>query len=151
MIRLLPVVAATLAATALAAPADAAPKSKTMKQTYAVSLPVPFPVMEDIPGYHGCWNGEEGVSKHTREIKLPAPGTFKAELSHLGDWDLYLFDTKDNILSASENADVALENPGVEKLTWKKAKKGQTVRLIACNWAGPKDGTVSWTFTYTVK
>ena len=38
---------------------------------------------------------------------------------------------------------------GVEKLTWRKAKKGAKVSLVACNWAGLPDATVTYTFTYS--
>ena len=131
---------------ALAVPADAAPK--TIKQTYAVSLPVPFPVMEGMADFNGCWNGEEGVSKHTRVITLPAPGLFKAQVSYSGDWDLYLFDAKGTMLTAAETTETGNVDPAVEKISWKKAKKGQKVSLVACNWSGLKDASVTYTFTY---
>lgn len=139
--------AATLAAVAAVAgsalPADAKPAG----ETYSVQLPVPFPVMEGMAHFHGCWNGEEGVSKHTKAIKLPSVGLFKAQVSYTGDWDLYLFDTKGTILAAAETVETGNVNPAVEKISWKKAKKGQTVNLVVCNWSGLKDATVSWTLT----
>lgn len=142
-------VAATAACGALAAPADAA-RTRTMKETYAVSAPVPFPMTEDIPGMHGCWNGQEGASKHTKTLTLPAPGLFKAQVAYTGDWDLYLFDAaKGVILAAAETSETGNTAAAVEKLAWKKAKKGQKVELVACNWSGLKDATVNYTFTYT--
>lgn len=140
----LAVSAGTLAA--LAAPVTAAPK--TMKQTYDVSLPVPFPVMEGMADFNGCWNGEEGASKHTREITLPAPGLFKAQVGYTGDWDLYLFDSKGTMLAASETVETGNTGPATEKVSWKKAKKGQKVNLVVCNWSGLKDATVTYTHTY---
>ena len=131
----------------LTAPAIAAPK--TIKQTYAVSLPVPFPVMEGMADFNGCWNGQEDVSKDTREITLPAPGLFKAEVGYTGDWDMYLFDSKGTMLAASENIETGNTGPGTEKVSWKKAKKGQKVSLVVCNWSGLKDANVTYTFTYS--
>ena len=131
---------------AVAAPATAAPK--TVKQTYAVMLPVPFPVTEGIGDFNGCWNGQEGVSKNTKEITLPAPGVFKAQVSYSGDWDLYLFDSKGTMLTAAETDESGNTGAAVEKITWKKAKKGQKVSLVVCNWAGLKDASVTYTHTY---
>ena len=139
-------VTAVAAAGVLAAPADAAPK--TIKQSYDVSLPVPFPVLEGMADFNGCWNGEEGASRHTRTITLPATGVFKAQVDYNGDWDLYLFDAKGAMLAASENDDSGSIDPATEKFTWKRAKKGQKVDLVVCNWAGLKDAKVSYTFTY---
>lgn len=139
-------VAAVGALAVAVAPADAAPK--TMKQTYAVTNPVPFPVLEGMADFNGCWNGEEGVSKHSKAITLPAPGLFKAQVDFSGDWDLYLFDSKGTMLAAAESDQSGSVDPGTEKLTWKKAKKGQKVTLVSCNWLGLKDGSVTYTHTY---
>lgn len=138
---------AALAATAalVAAPVDA----KGPGETYKVELPVPFPVMEGMADFNGCWNGEEGLSKHTKAIKLPATGLFKAQVGYTGDWDLYLFDTKGTMLVAAETIETGNVSPAVEKISWKKAKKGQKVNLVACNWSGLKDGTVTWSLTPT--
>ena len=137
---------AVAAAVALAAPAGAKPK--TIKQSYDVTLPVPFPMTTDVPGMYGCIDGQESATKNTREITLPAPGLFTAKLEFEGDWDLYLVDSKGNLVAQSEQTQPTGVDPGIEKLTWKKAKKGQKVSLIACNWAGLPQGTVSYTFTY---
>jgi hypothetical protein len=147
--RLLATVAAVAAAAGLATaavPAGAAPR--TVKKSYPVTEPVPFPMTQDVPGYNGCWNGQEGVSKNTTAVTLPARGALKVQLDYSGDWDLYLFDTKGTMLAASENDDSGSVNPGVEKLTYKKATKGMKVNVVACNWAGTKDATVSYVFTY---
>ncbi|HEV2890517.1 MAG TPA: hypothetical protein VGX28_09080 [Frankiaceae bacterium] len=145
--RLVAIVAAAGAVAVSAVPASAAPK--TIKQTYAVEAPVPFPVMEDQPPtMYGCIDGQEGLSKVTREITLPAPGLFKAEVTYTGDWDLYLMDTNGAILASSETVETGNVNPSSEKLSWKKAKKGQKVNLVVCNWMGLKDATVTYTHTY---
>jgi hypothetical protein len=144
--RLLTAVAAAAAVATIAAPAHAA---KTIKQTYAVSLPAPFPVMEGMGDFNGCWNGQEGASKNTKTITLPSTGLFKAQVDYTGDWDLYLFDAaKGTMLTASETTETGNTGPATERITFKKAKKGQKVNLVACNWSGLKDATVSYTFTY---
>lgn len=144
--RLLTAVAA-VAALAAASPAVAAPKQ--IKQTYDVQLPVPFPVTEDVPDMYGCNDGQEGASKNTRHITLPSTGMFTAKADFEGDWDLYLFDSKGSLVAQSEADQSGSVAPGVEKLTWKKAKKGSKVSLVVCNWLGLPDGTVSYTFTYS--
>lgn len=145
--RLLVAASCAGAIAVLAAPATAAPKQ--IKQTYAVELPVPFPVMEGMADFNGCWNGEEGLSKHTRAITLPSTGLFKADVRYTGDWDLYLFDSKGTLLVASETIETGNTSEASEKVSWKKAKKGQRVNLVVCNWSGLKDATVTYTFTYS--
>ena len=146
--RLLATLVAAGAVAVSAMPADAAPK--VLKDSYAVSLPVPFPVMEDQPPtMYGCIDGEEGLSKNSKEFTLPASGgTLKAEVAYTGDWDLYLLDAKGAILAAAETVETGNTSAATEKLTWKKAKKGQKVTLVACNWLGLKDGKVTFTYTY---
>lgn len=147
--RLLAATVTAFAATlAPIGPADAA--TKTVKGSYSVELPVPFPVMEGMGDFYGCIDGQEGVSRSTRTITLPAPGLFKAQVSYTGDWDLYLLDTRSGtILAAAETSETGNVDPAVEKVSWKKAKKGQKVDLVVCNWSGLKDATVSWTHTYS--
>ena len=144
--RLLTAVAAA-GAVALAAPAGAAPKKIT--QSYDVTLPVPFPADESMPDMTGCINGQETATRHTKAVTLPAAGTLSVKVDFEGDWDLYLLDSKGSTLAASENfqptGSVAAAQ---EKLTWKKAKKGQKVSIVVCNWLGLPEATVSYTFTY---
>lgn len=144
--RLLATAVACGAIAVTAVPADAAPK--TMKDSYAVTAPVPFPVTEDVPGMHGCHNGQESLTKNSRAITLPDAGLFKAEVAYTGDWDLYLFDAKGSILAAAETSETGNTSAATEKITWKKGKKGQKVTLVACNWMGLSDATVSYTYTY---
>lgn len=131
-----------------AVPASAAPK--TMKETYAVSAPVPFPVMEDQPPtMYGCIDGEEGMSKNTHPITLPAAGgQLKVDVKYTGDWDLYVLDEKGSIVAAAETTETGNTGPGVEKVTWKKGKKGQKLQIVVCNWMGLADATVSYAYTY---
>lgn len=148
--RLLSMLAAVTALAAAAAPAaSAAPKKpKQVKASWTVSLPVPFPMSEDIPTGHGCHQGAESATKNSREITLPANGVFQGQVNYSGDWDLYLFDASGSIIAASETDETGSTGAGTEKLTFKKGVKGKKVTLVACNWAGLKDATVSYVFTY---
>jgi hypothetical protein len=144
--RLLAVLAATAALTA-AVPAHATTRH-VQAASYAVSLPVPYPMTTDVPNGNGCWQGPEGASKDTHAVTLPAKGVLVAKVAYSGDWDLYLFDAKGAILAAAETTETGNTGPAVEKLTYKKGTKGQHVTLVACNWMGLKDATVSYTYTY---
>jgi hypothetical protein len=148
--RLLSVLAAATALAAVAAPAaSAAPKKpKQVKASWTVSLPVPFPMSEDVPTGNGCWQGQETATKNSREITLPANGVFQGQVSYTGDWDLYLFDAAGTMLAAAESDETGNTGPGTEKLTFKKGIKGKKVTLVACNWMGLKDATVSYVYTY---
>ena len=144
--RLLTAVAAA-GAVALAVPAGAAPKKIT--KSYDVTLPVPFPVDESVPDMTGCINGQETATRNTTVITLPATGTLSVKVDFEGDWDLYLLDSKGSTVAASENFQpTGSVDPAQEKLTWKKAKKGQQVSIVVCNWLGLPDATVSYTLTY---
>jgi hypothetical protein len=139
--------AAGAALAVAAAPAGAAPKQ--VKVSYPVTEPVPYPMLEDVPGGNGCWQGPEGQSKNTRDITLPAKGVFVATVAYSGDWDLYLFDAKGTMLAASETDETtSVADPGTEKLTYKKGTKGTKLSLVACNWKGLPNATVTYTFTY---
>jgi hypothetical protein len=132
-----------------AGPASAA--TKTIKDTYTVSAPVPFPVTEDTPPtMYGCIDGQEGLSKASKDFTLPAAGTMKVEVAYTGDWDLYVLDSaKGTILAAAETTETGNTAASTEKITWKKGKKGQKVTVVACNWMGLKDATITYAYTYT--
>ncbi|HEU0131043.1 MAG TPA: hypothetical protein VFQ85_08640 [Mycobacteriales bacterium] len=145
-------VAALCAAGALAAaatPASAASKPKTIKKSYQVSLPVPYPMLETVPGGYGCNQGQEGVTRDTKTFTFPSNGTLVVSVAFAGDWDLYLYDSKGTMVGASENDTSGSVSPDVEKVTFKKIKKGAKYQIQPCNWLGEKDGTVTYTFTPT--
>lgn len=144
--RLLATAVVAGAVAVAAAPAGAKPKVIT--QTYDVTEPVPFPMTTDVPGQDGCWNGQEGVTKNTKTLTFPAEGLFKAEVHYSGDWDLYLFDSKGNKAVAAETSETGNTGPAVEKVSYKKIKKGQKYTLVVCNWSGLPNATVTYTFTY---
>ena len=148
-VRLLTTIVAAAAVAGLAAPATAAPKKpKQVKETYTVSLPVPFPMSEAVPTGHGCWQGVEAATKNSRVITLPANGVLQASVTYTGDWDFYLFDAAGTMIGASETDETGNTGSGTEKITFKKGVKGKKLTLVACNWLGMKDATVTYTFTY---
>jgi hypothetical protein len=126
--------------------ADAAPKPKPVTGTYDVVAPVPFPMTTDVPEMYGCIDGVEGASKNTTRVTLPFNGTMSAQVTYTGDWDLYVLDTKGKMIGAAETSETGNTGASKEKLTIKKAKKGP-VDIVACNWSGLPDGTVTWTLT----
>ncbi|HEX8001307.1 MAG TPA: hypothetical protein VF519_01280 [Mycobacteriales bacterium] len=144
--RLLATLVAAGAVAVSAAPAGAAPK--TMKGSYPVTAPVPFPMTTDVPTMYGCIDGQESVSKVSKDVTLPDAGLLKVELAYTGDWDLYVLDKTGAILAAAETSETGNTSAAKEKLSWKKGKKGQVVTLVACNWMGTADATVSYTYTY---
>ena len=147
--RLLATIAAVTAVAAAASPATAAPKKpKQVKETYTVSLPVPFPMTETVPTGHGCHQGVEAATKNSKVITPPGSGVLQATVSYTGDWDLYLFDANGSIVAASETDETGNTGAGVEKITYKKGAKGKKLTLVACNWLGLKDATVTYTYTY---
>jgi hypothetical protein len=145
-VRLLATLCAAAALTAAAAPADAAPK--TIKKSYTLMLPVPYPVTTTVPGGYGCNQGPEGVTRNTTAVTFPSAGTLVVTVDYTGDWDLYLLDAPGNMVASSESDETGNTGPGTEKITYKKIKKGAKYSILACNWLGLKDATVKYTFTY---
>ena len=145
-VRRLAVLAAAGTALVSVLPASALPKSE--QETYAVVAPVPFPMVSDVPTMDGCWNGQESLSKNTRSLSFATAGTITAQVDYLGDWDLLLFDDKGAKAAAAETTDSGdLTTANKEKIAFKKIKAGAKYTLVACNWIGQKDATVSYTFT----
>ncbi len=145
-LRRLAFIAAAGVAFAVTVPASAAPKPQT--ETYTVTAPVPFPVNTSVPTYDGCWQGQETLTKNTKPLTFTTAGTFTAELTYLGDWDLYLFDSKGAKAAAAETAEEgnAAVMPGKEKIAFKKIKPGAKYTLVVCNWLGQREAKVTYTF-----
>jgi hypothetical protein len=142
--RPLAVLAAAAALTAsfsAAAPAGAAPK--TMKATYSVTEPVPYPSQTG-----GCNEGVEDVNKDSHAITLPNKGVLVVKMTFTGDWDLYLQNAAGDVVASSEGDNTGNTDGATEKLTYKKGTKGQKLTIVACNWAGLTDATVSYVHTY---
>lgn len=128
---------------ALSAPASAG-HQKPLSESYDVTAPVPYPV-EDTSH---CTGGIEGTTKNTKAITLPDKGVLKVDLSgFLGDWVLELFDAKGRMLAQSAVLDPANTAP-VRSVTYKKATKGQQVKIAVCNVEGGPRAKVAYTFTF---
>lgn len=132
-----------LTATTVAAPAAiAGPKPKPITKTYTATAPVPDPT-NAAGGYSVCAQNVP-QSFHIEEVKIPAAGTLKVELTdYQVDWDLLLMDAKDVELAGSGSGGV-----GEPEAVQVKFKKPGVVQIVACNWSGGPTGTVTYTFTY---
>jgi hypothetical protein len=144
-VRLIATLCAAGALAVAAAPADAA---KTIKKSYTLSLPVPYPVDTTVPTGYGCNQGPEGLTKNTTPVTFPANGSVVITVEYSGDWDLYLLDASGAMVGLAETAETGNTGPSSEKINYKKIKKGAKYSILACNWLGLKDATVTYTFTY---
>ena len=141
--------AALAAATLLAgatAHATAAPPSKPKPTTgsYAVVIPVPYP-MEGASAH--CTEGYDSLTRNTTKLALPA---HKAKLDVVvsgfaGDWVVEIFDDKGRVLATGASLDLT---SGSRQATYKKKKAvKETVTVAVCNFGGTPQGQVKWTFT----
>jgi hypothetical protein len=136
-----------LAAATVAAPGAVAAPPKPITKTYTATAPMPDPTNWAGQGYSVCAQNVPG-SFHIEEFKIPAAGTLKVELSKFdGDWDSLLVDSKGRELTYGGAGDLG----GSEVMQVKFKKAGETVQIVACNWAGGPTGEVTYTFTFAAK
>lgn len=136
----------TLTLTALAALTVAAPGAlaapKPITKTYTATAPAPDPTNYAADTYTVCAQNVPG-SFHTTQFKAPSAGTLRVVLSKFtGDWDSLLLDAEGNELGAGSSSDLSV--PEVMQV---KLKKPQTVKIVACNWAGSATAQVTYTFS----
>ena len=143
--RLVACAAAVTALGLVVVPAHAAPKKRTITQTYSVTLP---PDPTGNVGTDGCAGFLPGAQDR-HAVTVPAKGTLKVHLSGedptgagLLDWDLALLDADGTTRSQSASA-------GGEEEVFDKFKRKQKVLIQACNLSGLPNATVTWTFTYS--
>ena len=139
-------VAAVAAIGLLAAPAAAGTR-RIHKSFTAHAIPLPNYGSHTGVG-PGCAAGVEGVHKVTKSFK--APGTGKLTVStegFLGDWDLYVFDSKGTMIGSSDSAQVPDGAPAEEQIKI-GLRKGKTVKITACNWAGGPEAEVHYMYVY---
>lgn len=117
-------------------------KPKKVHETFGATL-FPFPKDENWAqaGFTepGCTSGQEGVNWVAQEFTAPGKGELRFWMEgFVGDHDIYLFITEDVFLRGDQaQVGTAMAPPEEEiKLVM---KKGQTVTLVACNWAGHPD------------
>jgi hypothetical protein len=138
----------TLAVVTVAAPtALAAPKKKPITKTYDVSAPMPDVTNNGEPvglsDYSVCAQNVPG-SFDKRDFQVPAAGKLSIELKGFqGDWDLLLEDSDGSELVYGGSS--SLGGSEVADASFKKAQK---VSIVACNFAGTPNASVTYTFTY---
>lgn len=151
------VLAGALAAVALAAPADAAPR-KPITKTYEATAPAPdvtnYADSAGVDSYSVC-NQQVPNSYHVHTFTAPAPGKLNVKLyGFTGDWDVLLTDSRGTELTFGGNGIPAQVNTpaeptvGDENITYKIKKAKTKINIIACNWVGGPTATVKYTFTY---
>ena len=144
--RIVAVVAASLAAACLAAPAAEATRRKPLHGSYALTLPVPYP-LEAESGSH-CQDAPEVLSKDARKLPLPAAtGKLKVSLSgHVGDWVVELWDAKGRMLTLAGGVGTG---DTVTTATYKKkSRTSEALTVMVCNYSGGPTGQVAWSFMF---
>ena len=148
------IIALALAAAALSAvfvaPATAAkPKGKRVTGSVSGTL-LPFPKDErwHVNGVMppGCVAGQEGVHWVGQEFTSPGKGTLRFYMEGFtGDHDIYIFGEDMNVpLMRGDQVQVGQDLAPPEEEIQMPLKKGQTVLLVACNWAGQPDVTANY-------
>jgi hypothetical protein len=121
---------------------------KTTKGSFSAVAPVPYPASfaDGADAGQDCLASNEGVSRATKALKIPAAGKLTASMGDFqGDWDLYVFNKAGSEL-ASSHADNVQGGIVGEKLSVTIPIK-QTVNIVACNWSGGPTATVNYKFT----
>lgn len=134
---------ALLAAGALVASLSSAAmagKPKKIHETFGATL-APFPKDErwQQEGQFtapGCYSGMEGVNWVAHEFTAPGKGELRMWMEGFtGDHDMYLYITEDVFLRGDQAQVGTTMAPPEEEIRY-VMKKGETVTMIACNWAG---------------
>jgi hypothetical protein len=133
------IAAALVTAAGAMAPAVAAPKKAPIKGSYTAGplTPDPTPIAGNV-----CEPATPtAIDKHT--FKVPAAGVLQVDLEWQGDWALGLRDSAGDRLGESDGG-----TPDTVESMQVKFKRGETVTIEACNFAGAPTAKVSYTFTY---
>lgn len=118
------------------APATAG-KKKKVHDTFGANL-LPFPNLSSATGTarSGCAAGQEGVHWVGAPFKSPGKGTLRFWMEGFtGDHDIYVFDGETLLLRGDQEQVGPTMAPPEEEIIFPMTK-GQTVQLVACNWAG---------------
>lgn len=125
-----------------AAPALAG-KPKKVHETFGATL-LPFPknsAIGDPIGLTrpGCSSGQKDVHWVEQEFTAPGKGTLRFWMEGFtGDHDIYVFDGETLYLRGDQEQVGPSMAPPEEEITVTMTK-GQTLLLVACNWAGEPD------------
>jgi hypothetical protein len=129
----------------------AKPKPKKVHDSFGATL-APFPKDErwNDAGFSapGCYSGEEGINWVAHEFTAPGKGTLRMWMEGFtGDHDMYLY-IDDEVFLRGDQAQVgATMAPPEEEIKY-TMKKGQTIMMIACNWAGQPDVVAHYEGTF---
>jgi len=115
---------------------------KKKKGSFTAENPIPHPLGD------GCNEGEEGMSKTSKEMKAPFTGVLTVTMENFqGDWDLFVTNAAGNPLNSSVESQLT-GAPATEEVVF-AFKKGSKFQMVACNWLGGASADVSWTYTAT--
>ena len=141
-------VSAGLAVGVLAAPGYAGGKKKIEDRVSVTAAPFPNYSSHTETPTPGCTAGQEGVHKVTTSLHVPGKGKLTADLSGFTlDWDLYVFNKKNQVLAESIN-DQTAGAPEKEALSV-TFRKMTDIKIIACNWAGGPTAELHYKLLYT--
>ena len=140
MRKLIAVTAALgLVASLSAAPAIAG-KPKKVHESFGATL-APFPKDERwqaAPGFEkpGCTSGQQDLHWVAQEFTAPGKGSLRVYMEGFqGDHDLYVFESE-TMFHRGDQAQVGTTMAPPEESVTVQLKKGQTITMVACNWAG---------------
>jgi hypothetical protein len=119
-----------------------AAKPKKIHETFGASL-APFPKDERWAdaGFTkpGCYSGNEGVNWVAQEFTAPGKGTLRMWMEGFtGDHDMYLYIDETVFLRGDQTQVGTTMAPPNEEILYTMTK-GQTITMVACNWAGQPD------------
>ncbi|MDQ3985652.1 MAG: hypothetical protein M3280_04060 [Actinomycetota bacterium] len=121
---------------------------KRVHEKYSVrAIPFSHVRVDDYysPAKGSCLEGIEGVHKVSRRFKAPASGKLTLSSRNFqGDWDLYITDTKGQVLAEGTGAQLE-GNDATEKASL-SLRRGQKVDLTPCNWLGGPEALVQLEF-----
>ena len=123
-------VLATLMVSAVALPATAAKKKKTVTEDWQVTA-APFPGADDHSD-PATECGVQDVNYAVHTFKTPGRGTLETAISgYQGEWDLYVTDSSGNLLGSSVQFMTGSEERATVALP-----AGAEINIYACNFAG---------------
>ena len=123
--------------------ASAGKKKRTVKDAYPVTAPVPYPVTATINEV-GCLEASEGIGKNTFVLAAKWTGVLDVKLTEfLGDWDLHIIDESGTPIASSTTGNTTVAEEQVTIFL----RKGREIGIVACNWLGSANATVTYSLT----
>ena len=126
-------------------------KPKKIHETFGATL-APFPKDErwNDAGFAapGCYSGQEGINWVAQEFTAPGKGELRVWMEGFtGDHDMYLYIDETTFLRGDQAQVGTTMAPPNEEIRY-VMKKGQTVTMVACNWAGQPEVTAHYEGTF---